>query len=80
MTFEFFRNSEKSCPKCRRNFNPNQHLVKLFFGSITESSDDETSEIDTVLAESKACLNKINRMMRKVEGVDKDVSIFLLLH
>lgn len=75
ISHKIHRNREKTCPKCRRVFSPEQ-LVKLFLGSITDSSDDddESNEIDTVLQESEACLVKINKMMRKMEGIDKEVS------
>lgn len=55
----------KTCPKCRCEIQDPNNLVKLFFGTSTNTSE-LNNEIDVLLDESEICRKKMEFMLQEM--------------
>lgn len=72
-TISHSRNEFKTCPKCRSAIQDTNNLIKLYFGTST-NTDELNNEIDTLLDESNVCRKKIDFMLQEMnKNVSSDV-------
>ena len=60
----------KTCPKCRCPIPDRSNLIKLYFGT-TSNTDELNNDIDTLLDESEMCRKKMEFMLQEM---NKNVS------
>lgn len=78
MCYSNCRSEFKTCPKCRVEIQDTNSLIKLYFGTST-NTDELNNEIDTLLDESEVCRKKIDFMLQEMnKNVSHHIRIFPL--